>query len=126
HGHGQPAHAGRDRPRAPGVPLPRHGLAVVQRAAAAAALAALLAVPALADAQEVAPNRATTYLHPTDVRDARALWVNPAGLGVLRDASVYAEIAAQDPGARGRLRQLSAGFNARGLGFAYQRAVCGG
>ncbi len=74
-------------------------------------------------AQEVAPNRATTYLHPTDVRDARALWVNPAGLGVLREASVYAEIAVQDPGARGRLRQLSAGFNARGLAFGYQRDV---
>ena len=77
-------------------------------------------------AQEVAPNRATTYLHPTDVRDPRALWVNPAGLGVLREASVYAEIAIQDPGARGRLRQLSAGFNTRGLAFGYQRDVFDG
>jgi len=91
-----------------------------------AALAAFLAVPVFAAAQEVAPNRATAYLHPTDVRDPRALWVNPAGLGVLREASVYAEIAVQDPGARGRLRQLSAGFNARGLAFAYQRDVFDG
>ena len=89
-------------------------------------LAALVAVPVFAAAQEVAPNRATAYLHPTDVRDARALWVNPAGLGVLREASVYAEIAVQDPGARGRLRQLSAGFNARGLAFGYQRDVFDG
>ena len=95
----------------------------MRRAAAAAALAALLAVPASAGAQEVAPNRATTYLHPTDVRDARAVWVNPAGLGVLRDASVYAELAVANPGARGRLRQINAGFNARGLAFAYQRDV---
>lgn len=89
----------------------------------AAALAALLAVPPLAGAQEVASNRATSYLHPTDVRDARALWVNPAGLGVLRDASVYAELAVANPGARGRLQQLNTGFNARGLAFAYQRDV---
>lgn len=92
-----------------------------------AALAALLAVPALAAAQEVAPNRATAYLHPSDVRDPRALWVNPAGLAVLRDASIYAELSVQDPGSStGRLRQLSAGFNSRGLAFAYQRDVFDG
>jgi hypothetical protein len=93
------------------------------------ALAACLLVPALAAAQQVegvAPNRATAYLHPTDIRDARALWVNPAGLGVLRDASVYAEIAVDNPGARGRLRQLNAGFNSRGLAFAYQRDLFDG
>lgn len=72
---------------------------------------------------QVAPNRATAYLHPTDVRDARAIWVNPAGLAVLREASVYAELAVSDPGARGRLRQINAGFNARGLSFGYQRDV---
>ncbi len=92
-----------------------------------AALAAFLALPVFAAAQEVAPNRATAYLHPTDVRDPRALWVNPAGLGLLRDASVYAEVAVQDPGSgAGRLRQLSAGFNSRGLAFAYQRDLFDG
>jgi len=91
------------------------------------ALAVFLIVPVLAAAQEVAANRSTAYLHPTDVRDSRALWVNPAGLGVLREASVYAEIAVQDPGrASGRLRQLSAGFNSRGLSFGYQRDVFDG
>lgn len=74
-------------------------------------------------ATQVAPNRATTYLHPTDVRDARALWVNPAGLGELREASVYAELAVAPPGARGRLRQINGGFNARGLAFGYQRDI---
>jgi len=92
-----------------------------------AALAAFLALPVLAAAQEVASNRAAAYLHPTDVRDARGIWVNPAGLGVLRDASVYAELSVQDPATgTARLRQLSAGFNSRGLAFAYQRDVFDG
>jgi hypothetical protein len=73
--------------------------------------------------QQVAPNRATTYLFPTDVRDARAIWVNPAGLGVQREASIYAELAVGDPGAKGRLRQINAGFNARGLSLGYQRDI---
>lgn len=72
---------------------------------------------------QVAPNRAVAYLFPTDVRDARALWVNPAGLGVQREASTYAEFAVADPGSRGRLRQVNAGFNARGLSFGYQRDI---
>jgi hypothetical protein len=74
-------------------------------------------------AQQVAPNRSTAYLHPTDVRDARAIWVNPAGLAVLREASVYAELAVAEPGGNGRLRQVDAGFNARGLSLAYQRDI---
>jgi len=72
-------------------------------------------------AQSVAPNLATGYLFPTDVRDARAIWVNPAGLGLTREASVYAELGVGDPGSRGRLRQINAGFNSRGLSLGYQR-----
>jgi hypothetical protein len=90
-----------------------------------AALAAILVVPVSAAAQ-VAQNRSTAYLHPTDVRDARAVWVNPAGLATQREASVYADIDVQDPGNKGRLRQISAGFNSRGLAFAYQRDVFDG
>jgi len=74
-------------------------------------------------AQQVAPNRANSYLFPTDVLDARAVWVNPAGLGVSREASVYGEIGVSDPGARGRLRQINAGFNSRGLSLGYQRDI---
>ena len=77
-------------------------------------------------AQAVTPNRATAYLFPTDVRDPRAVWVNPAGLGVLRDASVYAELSVGDPGAHGRLRQINAGFNSRGLSLGYQRDIFDG
>jgi hypothetical protein len=76
-------------------------------------------------AQQV-PNRATAYLFPTDVRDPRAVWVNPAGLGVLRDASIYAELSVGDPGAHGRLRQINAGFNSRGLSLGYQRDIFDG
>ena len=90
------------------------------------ATAGLLCVAALSTnrigAQQV-PNRATAYLFPTDVRDPRAIWVNPAGLGVLRDASIYAELSVGDPGASGRLRQINAGFNSRGLSLAYQRDI---
>ena len=72
-------------------------------------------------AQQVAPNRATAYLFPTNVQDVRALWVNPAGLGVQREASIYAELLVSDPGALGQLAQINAGFNARGLSVGYQR-----
>ena len=88
-----------------------------------AALAALSAHPSIRLSAQVAPNRSTTYLHPSDVHDARAVWVNPAGLGMLREASIYAELVVVELGAEGRLQQLNAGFNARGLAFGYQRDV---
>jgi hypothetical protein len=86
-------------------------------------LAALTAQPLNRLAAQVAPNRSAAYLFPTDVHDARAIWINPAGLGTLREASIYAEIGVGNPGARGRLRQIDAGFNSRGLAFAYQRDI---
>ena len=78
----------------------------------------LLASGALA---QVAPNNATLYLHPTDVSDARALWVNPAGLGHFPEASVHLDLTVGDPGAKGQLRQLTLGLNSRGLSLGYQR-----
>ena len=78
----------------------------------------LLASGALA---QVAPNRAALYLHPSDVSDARALWVNPAGLGAFPEASVHLDLTVGDPGANGRLRQLTLGLNSRGLALGYQR-----
>ncbi|MGH7569436.1 MAG: hypothetical protein ACREL9_10805 [Gemmatimonadales bacterium] len=77
--------------------------------------------PAVRLSAQVAPNRTVEYLHPSDIDDARALWVNPAGLGVRREASVYLDLTVADPGAAGRLRQLGAGFNSRGLSGGYQR-----
>ncbi len=86
-------------------------------------LAALTAQPLNRLVAQVAPNRSAAYLFPTDVHDARAIWINPAGLGTLREASIYAEIGVGNPGASGRLRQIDAGFNSRGLAFAYQRDI---
>src|SRR5207247_10321430 len=55
---------------------------------------------------QVVPNRTTLYLHPTDVTGARALWVNPASLGRLAEASIHADVTVGDPGAAGRLSKL--------------------
>lgn len=69
---------------------------------------------------QVAPNRATRYLFQTDVRDARAIWVNPAGTAVIPSASVYADIVLEGPDAGTQFTQLTAGFASRGLMFGYQ------
>ncbi len=82
----------------------------------------LLASGALA---QVVPNNAALYLHPTDVRDARALWVNPAGLGAFPEASVHLDLTVGDPGAKGRLRQLTMSLHSRGLSLGYQRDLFG-
>lgn len=79
-----------------------------------------------AAAAQVAANRTTLYLHPTDVTDARAVWVNPAGLGRLEQASLHADLTVGDPGAAGRLRQLTLGFSSRGFSFGYQRDIFAG
>jgi len=72
-------------------------------------------------AAQVVANRTAAYLFPTDVRDARALWVNPAGPAVARSASVYAEVMAVHPtGGDTRVGQVTAGFGSRGLSFGYQ------
>lgn len=70
---------------------------------------------------QVAPNRTSLYLHPTDVTDARALWVNPAGLGRISEASVHLDLTVRDPGAAGRLQQLTFGIASRGFSLGYQR-----
>jgi hypothetical protein len=88
-------------------------------------IALLLTAPSPAAAQ-VAPNTATTYLHPTDVTDARALWVNPAGLANPGIASAHLDLTVGTPGSRGRLRQLTLGLNSRGLSFGYQRDIFDG
>lgn len=80
-----------------------------------------LALGALPARAQVASNRATAYLQPTEAQDARAVWVNPAGLAATQEASVHLDLTIGTPGARGRLRQLTAGFESRGLSFGYQR-----
>src|SRR2546423_15510842 len=80
------------------------------------------ALPAVAGAQ-VVPNRTTLYLYPSDVTDARAVWVNPAGSGRFEEASLHLDLMVAEPGAAGRLRQLTLGLSSRGLSFGYQRDV---
>jgi hypothetical protein len=45
---------------------------------------------------------------------------------VTREASVFVDLGVGSPGARGRLRQITAGFNSSGLAFGYQRDLFGG
>src|SRR5262249_43733141 len=68
-----------------------------------------------------ATNRAAAYLVASNVSDARALWVNPAGLATRPEASVLFDLTVVHPGSKGRLEQVTTGFNARGLSFGYQR-----
>ena len=89
-------------------------------------LSALLSFLTMAGTAQVAPNRTTRYLYPTEVTDARALWVNPAGLGRFEEASVHLDLTVGDPGASGRLRQVTVSINSRGLSFGYQRDLFDG
>jgi hypothetical protein len=76
-------------------------------------------------AQVTAP-RSAAYLFSSNADDARALWVNPAGLGIFPLATIYAEMAA-DRGTIGvvpsdwGVRQFSFGLQSRGIGFSYQK-----
>ena len=88
---------------------------------------ALLLLPLVSGAAaQAVPNRTTLYLYPTDVMDTRALWVNPAGLPRIMEASVHLDLTVGDPGAGGRLRQMTAGLTSRGFSFGYQRDVFDG
>ncbi len=91
------------------------------------AVLALLALAAAPVGAQVAPNRAAAYVFGTAVADARALWINPAGIAATRAASVFADLVIRDPGTRGaRLGQMSVGFGSRGLAFGYQYDDFGG
>jgi hypothetical protein len=62
------------------------------------------------------------YLFVAAVDDARALWVNPAGLGVIPEYSVTLDFTLESA-STGRLRlgQWSGAVNSRGFGLGYQR-----
>ncbi len=78
------------------------------------------APPGTAAAQRSEP-RSRDYLFITAVDDARAAWVNPAGLGWVPEASVMGEVMVNRTGGSPRLDQYTLGLNSRGLGLAYQR-----
>lgn len=76
--------------------------------------------PSPAAAQRSEP-RSRDYLFITGVDDARAAWVNPAGLGWVPEASVLAEVLLDRSSGSIRLDQYTLGLNSRGLGLSYLR-----
>jgi hypothetical protein len=55
------------------------------------------------------------------VDDARATWVNPAGLGWVPEASVLGEVLVDRSTGSLHLDQYTLGLNSRGLGLSYMR-----
>lgn len=86
---------------------------------AATVLAALWATPLVA--QFRAP-RSADYLFAASAQDARALWVNPAGLSAVYEAAVMGELVwARNALDDFHVAQYTAGFNSRGFGFGFRR-----
>jgi len=72
-------------------------------------------------AQTAVPNRATQLVFASDVTDARAVWLNPAGLSRPLFASVAADVTILSPFESGaEAVQWSGAASSRGLGFGYQ------
>jgi hypothetical protein len=66
--------------------------------------------------------RSADYHFASTVQDVRALWLNPAGLAVKREASILGEFALERPiDSEIRLAQWTFAFNSRGFSFGYQR-----
>jgi hypothetical protein len=92
----------------------------LRRALLVAGLA--LAVGAHRSPAQAPTPRSADYLLTATVEDARALWLNPAGLAIVPEASILAEIVAeQPPGGNPRVSQWTVGFNSRGVAIGYQR-----
>ena len=75
----------------------------------------------VAAGQTFAP-RSMDYLFAATANDARAIWLNPAGLAVVPEASILAELVVHRlPDANLRVSQVSMGFNSQGLSMWYYR-----
>ena len=72
-------------------------------------------------AAQTLPARSTDYLFVTNVFDVRALWVNPAGLAILPEASIMGELSLARSSGDVRLAQYTVGLNSRGISLGYQR-----
>lgn len=72
-------------------------------------------------AAQTLPPRSGDYLFVTNALDARALWVNPAGLNLVPQASVLAEFTLRRTQSDIRLEQYTVGVHSRGLSLGYQR-----
>jgi hypothetical protein len=81
----------------------------------------LLAVTNVAVGQAQRP-RTADYEFVASANDARAIWVNPAGLAANPEASVMGDLTIEwQLEDKTRVSQWMLGFNSHGLGFAYQR-----
>jgi hypothetical protein len=86
------------------------------------AIAVLLVagVGGVAHAQQVRASRSSQYLFVTNVADARALWVNPGGLGALPEASLFGEILIDRDDGGTRVGQWNVSFNSRGFSGGFE------
>ena len=86
----------------------------------AALLAAGFAAAGVRLAAQVLPAPSARYLLTTEVDDARALWVNPAGLARRLEASIGADIGADRfSGGAVQLSQYGATVSSRGLAVSW-------
>ncbi len=77
---------------------------------------ALLGWSAPGAAQYYLTPRSQDYLFGSTAADSRALWVNPAGLGVIPEASIFGEFTVERPEfGDSRLQQYGFGLNSRGI-----------
>jgi len=66
--------------------------------------------------------RAADYLFSSSAEDVRAIWLNPAGLAAVPEASLLGGVVLERPDTGSiRVSQWEAGFNSRGLALAYLR-----
>jgi hypothetical protein len=74
-----------------------------------------------AEAQYRGP-RSADYLFSASASGVRALWLNPAGLGTVHEASLMAEVMVERNAAGDYpLAQYTVGFNSRGASFGFRR-----
>jgi hypothetical protein len=82
---------------------------------------AAVTLPATLLAQYRGP-RSSDYVFATDAWGARAVWVNPAGLATIHEASIMAEVLVErNADGDYPLAQYGFAFNSRGFGFGYRR-----
>lgn len=86
-------------------------------------MAGIELVPVTAAAQYVRPPRSQDYLFTASATDARSLWVNPAGLGIVTEASIVGEVTLDrlksSSGSIG-LGQYTLGFDSHGIAFGFR------
>jgi hypothetical protein len=86
-------------------------------------IAALLAALCASAAEgQIRRPRSDAYLFASNTDDVRALWVNPAGLAIVREASVMAEFVLDNPPQESlRWSQWTLAFNSRGFSAGFQQ-----